>query len=87
MRLRGGGAASIDVDGRGKSEDKGETKLRLPRVWYRYLECLERRPLLTKAASTGFIDGTANLIEQTLSPTPFVSVLLDSRQPQTWCCQ
>lgn len=84
MRLRGGGggsaaaASTASIDGKGKGEGEGNTKgRRMPRVWLRYLDALERRPLLTKALSTGVIDGTANMIEQTLSPAPFVSLGLD----------
>lgn len=43
-------------------------------MWGRYLHALENRPLLTKSLSSGVISGTANLIEQTLSPAAFVSV-------------
>lgn len=74
LQLRGGGgglAASIDA-GAAKGKGAGVPKRGLPGLWQRYLDYLERRPLLTKAISAGVIDGTANIIEQTLSPHPFV---------------
>eukprot|EP00752_Nemacystus_decipiens_P018167 g16299.t1 len=82
MQVRGGAAGfATSIDGAGKStgastngEGTGEAatqKRGLPGLWQRYLDSLDRRPLITKALSTGVIDGTANMIEQTLSPHPF----------------
>eukprot|EP00903_Cladosiphon_okamuranus_P015621 g14425.t1 len=69
QELRGGAgglAESMDAGAAARLPDRG-----LPGLWQRYLDSLDRRPLLTKAVSTGIIDGTANLIEQAISSHPF----------------
>ncbi|CAN0070718.1 unnamed protein product [Ectocarpus sp. 6 AP-2014] len=65
-RFQAGGASGGGVEDAGKI--KGG---RVSRIWGRYLHALENRPLLTKSLSSGVISGTANLIEQTLSPAAF----------------